>query len=56
VLRQPLRVLLVLALIALVTIAVWYSVSRSGARGRFAAVVAVVAFVAADVIVIIMFR
>lgn len=51
-LKQPLWVILVLALITTVPIALWYSVSRGGARGRFAAAVAVVAFVAAAVIMI----
>jgi diacylglycerol kinase family enzyme len=51
-LKQPLWVVLVLVLITTVPIALWYSVSRGGVRGRFAAVVAVVAFITAAVIVI----
>lgn len=50
--RQPLWVILVLALTAMVPIALWHSVSRRGAKARLAAVSAVVACAAATGIVI----
>lgn len=55
-LRQPVSVLLVVAAIATVPIALWYAVSRAGAKGRFAAVGAVVAFLAAPISVIVTSR
>jgi diacylglycerol kinase family enzyme len=47
VIRQPQWVVLPLALMAMVPIALWYSISRGGAKGRLGAVVTIVAFVAA---------
>ena len=44
VIREPQWVVLALALMAMVPIALWYSVSRGGVKGRLAAVVTIVAF------------
>jgi diacylglycerol kinase family enzyme len=50
VVRQPLSGVLVIVLIAIVPIVLWYSISRGGAKGRFAAVVAVLAFASAGIV------
>ncbi len=51
VVSQPVWVLLVLALLAGVPIAMWYSVSRGGSKGWFAGVAGVAVFIAALAIV-----
>ncbi len=51
VVRQPLRLFLVLILLALVPVALWYAISWAGSKGRFAAAVALLALAGAVLVI-----